>query len=264
MGGSTLFGGDLGGGERRSGGLGGRDGQRDARLGQDCAGQQEPRVKGPLCAEVDGSSLWVSARDRRRRLDRSLAGMTPPPDNESMPADPQGPLHADQLTTRLHGELRDLARARLRQGPGGSTVEATALVHEAWCKLRDDGTFADRSAFFGAAARAMKDVLIDRWRARMAQKRGGGRAAAEIDEQLPELTPAVPIADLLSLDEALQRLQKDHPDEAEVVLRRFFAGQSHAEIAADLGTSERTIERRWRFARALLAQHLGHSPETDA
>jgi RNA polymerase sigma factor (TIGR02999 family) len=170
---------------------------------------------------------------------------------------PHRPIHAAALTTRLHGELRALAAAKLRNAVGPRSVQATALVHEAWVKLRDDGTFADRGAFFGAAARAMKDVLIDRLRARLAKKRGGGQPVEDVDEAAIEVEPALPIADLLSLDTALERLQRDHPDEAEVVLRRFFGGQTNADIAADLGCSERTIERRWRFARAMLASELG-------
>lgn len=171
---------------------------------------------------------------------------------------PERPIRAAELTTRLHAELRALAAKRLRDGGAGQrSVQATALVHEAWVKLRGDGTFADRGAFFGAAARAMKDVLIDRLRARLAQKRGGGQAPEALDEDGAVVEPALPVLDLLALDAAVARLQGEHPDEAEVVLRRFFGGQTNAEIAEDLGTSERTIERRWRFARALLASELG-------
>lgn len=176
-------------------------------------------------------------------------------------SDDRNPIRAGDLSTRLHDELRGLAADRLRRVGGGHTVQATALVHEAWLKLRGDGTFADRSAFFGAAARAMKDVLIDRLRARLAQKRGGGVAPTGLDD-VAELRPAVGYEDLLTLDDALATLQQEHPDEAEVTLRRFFAGQSHGDIAQDLGCTERTIERRWRFARAWLARRLGADPET--
>ncbi|MBL8722982.1 MAG: RNA polymerase subunit sigma [Planctomycetes bacterium] len=173
------------------------------------------------------------------------------------PSDPDPALRAVELSTRLYGELRDLAVQRLRRATPGQSLPPTALVHEAWLKLRGDGTFADRSQFFGAAARAMKDVLVDRLRARLAQKRGGGQHPVELDTAVPDLAPGLPVADLLSLDEALAELQRDHPEEAEVVLRRFFAGQTNAELAADLGIGESTVERRWRFARAWLASRLG-------
>lgn len=174
------------------------------------------------------------------------------------------PIRAAELSTRLYQELRDLAQQRLSRAAPGQTMQATALVHEAWARLRDDGTFADRGRFFGAAARAMKDVLVDRLRARLAQKRGGGQRPVELDSAVPELAPAVPIEDLLSLDAALDTLQQDHPAEAEVVCRRFFAGQTNAEVAADLGVGESTVERRWRFARAWLASRLGAPPPGSA
>lgn len=177
------------------------------------------------------------------------------------PPDPDSALRAAELSTRLYAELRELAAQRLQRAGPGQSLPPTALVHEAWLKLRGDGTFADRSQFFGAAARAMKDVLIDRLRARLAQKRGGGQRPVELDTSVPELAPGLPVADLLSLDQVLADLQRDHPDEAEVVLRRFFAGQSHAEVAADLGIGESTVERRWRFARAFLASRLGDDCE---
>jgi RNA polymerase sigma factor (TIGR02999 family) len=163
---------------------------------------------------------------------------------------------ASALDARLHAELRELAEARLRRAPPGHSVEATALVHEAWIKLRADPSFADRDAFFEAAARAMKDVLVERVRARLAQKRGGGRAGLEIEQVERLVLASAPNLDLLALDEALSELEREHPAESSVVLRRFFAGQTIAEIASELGQSERTIDRRWRFARAFLARHL--------
>jgi DNA-directed RNA polymerase specialized sigma24 family protein len=103
----------------------------------------------------------------------------------------------------------------------------------------------------------MNDILVERVRARLAKKRGGGALRAELDTGIEALRPAVGVDDLLSLDQALLELQHDYPDEAELTMRRFFGGQTNAEIARDLGTSERTIERRWRFARAWLARRLG-------
>jgi RNA polymerase sigma factor (TIGR02999 family) len=167
------------------------------------------------------------------------------------------PSAAEQLLPLVYEELRKLAAARLALEKPGQTLQATALVHEAWLRLASDDGTLDRSRFFAAAAQAMRDVLVERVRARLTQKRGGGRARSELHDELPEIAPAVGIHDLLGLDAALQELQAQHPDEAMVVLRRFFAGQTHGEIARDLGVVERTVERRWRFARAFLGRRLG-------
>jgi DNA-directed RNA polymerase specialized sigma24 family protein len=94
-------------------------------------------------------------------------------------------------------------------------------------------------------------------RARLSQKRGGGRPQQDVHENEPEVVPALPVADLMSLDTALQELQQEHPEAAELVLRRFFAGDTMAEIAAERGVDERTVYRSWRFARAFLVQRLG-------
>jgi RNA polymerase sigma factor (TIGR02999 family) len=171
--------------------------------------------------------------------------------------EPPDPAAAEggALVTLVYDQLRDLARRSLGRLAPGQTLQATALVHEAWLRLQGRGV--DQAQFFQAAAQAMRDVLVERVRARLTQKRGGGRLQQFGDEDLAEIRPAMPVADLLGLDEALQELQAQHPEEAVVVLRRFFAGQSHAEIAADLQVHERTIERRWRFARAFLGRRLG-------
>jgi RNA polymerase sigma factor (TIGR02999 family) len=179
------------------------------------------------------------------------------PDERDVRSDGKGARpHAEALDTRLHEEFLEIARARLRRAAPEQSIEATALVHEAWIKLKDDGSFADRERFFEAAARAMKDILVERLRARLAQKRGGGRAALALDEVDRIVFASAPNLDLLALDEGLRALEREHPAESSVVLRRFFAGQTIAEIARDLGQSERTIDRRWRFARAFLARHL--------
>ncbi|MBL8725713.1 MAG: sigma-70 family RNA polymerase sigma factor [Planctomycetes bacterium] len=174
-----------------------------------------------------------------------------------MANDPPEPLAAQgpALVTQVYDQLREIARHNLGRLAPGQTLQATALVHEAWLRLHGRGV--DHAQFFQAAAQAMRDVLVERVRARLAQKRGGGRLQQGGEEDLPDLRPAVPVEDLLGLDAALQELQAEHPDEAVVVLRRFFAGQTHAEIAADLRVTERTVERRWRFARAFLGRKLG-------
>lgn len=164
---------------------------------------------------------------------------------------------AAALLPRVYRELRSLAAARLRRLPTGQTLQATALVHEAYLALigRQDPGWNGRGHFFGAAAQAMREILIDQARRKAALKRGGDleRAAVEPDE-LGELGVAsdLPGEDLLALDAALTRLQAEHPERARVVTLRYFGGLSEAEIAEVLGVSTRTVERAWRFARAYL------------
>lgn len=170
---------------------------------------------------------------------------------------------AAALLPRVYRELRSLAAARLRRLPAGQTLQATALVHEAYLALigRQDPGWNGRGHFFGAAAQAMREILIDQARRKAALKRGGDleRAAVEPDE-LGELGVAsdLPGEDLLALDAALTRLQAEHPDRARVVVLRYFGGLQEAEIAEVLGVSTRTVERAWRFARAYL--HAALSP----
>lgn len=173
----------------------------------------------------------------------------------TQPPDPTA--DADPLRTQVYDALRSIARGQLARLAPGQTLQATALVHEAWLKLSAQDQQLPRATFAAAAARAMRDILIDRVRARLSQKRGGGRAHQDVHEQEPEVVPALPVADLMSLDSALQELQREHPEAAELVLRRFFAGDTMAEIAAERGVDERTVYRSWRFARAFLVQRLG-------
>jgi RNA polymerase sigma factor (TIGR02999 family) len=135
-------------------------------------------------------------------------------------------------------------------------------VHEAWLKLAAADREIAHERFTLAAARAMRDVIVDHVRARTAQRRGGGRAHEKGDDvgaAEPEVCTALPVEDVLTLDAALQDLQREHPDAAELVLRRFFAGQTLAEVAAERRVAVRTVERAWRFARAFLVprRHRG-------
>jgi RNA polymerase sigma factor (TIGR02999 family) len=173
----------------------------------------------------------------------------------TQPPDPRA--EADPLRTQVYDALRSIARGQLARMAPGQTLQATALVHEAWLKLSAQDQQLPRATFAAAAARAMRDILIDRVRARLSQKRGGGRPQQDVHENEPEVVPALPVADLMSLDTALQELQHEHPEAAELVLRRFFAGDTMAEIAAERGVDERTVYRSWRFARAFLVQRLG-------
>lgn len=161
---------------------------------------------------------------------------------------------AAALLPRVYGELRALAAARLRRAPPGQTLQATALVHEAYLALvgGQDPGWSGRGHFFGAAAQAMREIVIDQARRKAAVKRGGGlqREAVEVDGLA--LGDGLPGEDLLALDEALTRLEAEHPERARVVVLRYFGGLSEAECAEVLGVSTRTVERAWRFSRAWL------------
>ncbi len=164
---------------------------------------------------------------------------------------------ADRLLPVLYDELRRLAQARLRKTPPGNTLQPTALVHEAYVRLVRSGDpgWKGRHHFFGAAARAMRDILVDQARRKGSQKRGAGRARLELDEQA--IADAMGEGDdLVALDEALRRLEADDPRKAEIVMLKFFAGLSTEETAAALDVSVSTIERDWRYIKAWLRRQL--------
>jgi len=159
---------------------------------------------------------------------------------------------AEELLPIVWGELHARASSALRS-QAGATLQTTDLIHEAWLKLvGGDGTeWRSRDHFFGVAARAMRSVLVDRARKRGALKRGeGARVDLELDRLVVSLEESS--GDLIALDDALVALESRSPELARVVELRFFGGLSHASIAALLGTSQRTIERQWRAARAWL------------
>jgi RNA polymerase sigma factor (TIGR02999 family) len=160
----------------------------------------------------------------------------------------------DALFTRVYDELHGLA-GHVRRGRAGETLDTTALVHEAYVKLvpSADRTWEGRAHFFGVAARAMRQVLVDAARRRMAAKRGAGRDVTLAEELHPG--PVQPDA-LIALDEALDRLGGIDARAARVVEHRFFAGLTTAETARVLEISTATVERDWRAARAWLAGEL--------
>ena len=158
----------------------------------------------------------------------------------------------DRVFTTLYDELRHRARLELGGAGGPPTLSATVVVHEVYLKLVGAEVLdvRDRLHFLALAARAMRQVLTDHARARLARKRGGGVAHRDIADV--EVAADDRAAAVLELDAALDRLAALAPRPAEIVALRFFAGQSPAEVAEVLGISERTVRREWQKARALL------------
>lgn len=166
---------------------------------------------------------------------------------------------ADQLLSLVYSDLKRLAVQRMAHEAPGHTLQPTALVHEAWLRLTGGGTlrFGGREHFFGAAAEAMRRILVDSARRRQSLKRGGGVKAEELDEAFG--MSAQDDARLLALDEALERLAVEDAVAARVVKLRYFVGMSMEESASALGLSVRSTERVWTFARAWLRRSLGQS-----
>ena len=176
------------------------------------------------------------------------------------------PSAAEQLLPLLYEELRKLAAARLSQESPGQTLQATALVHEAYIRLVDvkkPQHWQSRGHFFAAAAEAMRRILLNRARDRNRLKRGGGRHRIDFDQI--EVALDTPDEQLLALDEAIEALATEDKDCANLVKLRFFAGLSIREAAESLGISPRTANRHWVYARAWLYARLddGERPPTD-
>ena len=177
----------------------------------------------------------------------------------------QGDPHAAELLLPLvYDELRKLAAQKLAQEKSGQTLQATALVHEAYLRLvgkGDEQPWNGRGHFFAAAAEAMRRILVERARRKRRSKHGGDRRRIELDEALPG---AAPREDLLALDEALTRLAAQEPVKAELVKLRYFAGLSLEEAAACLDISPATAKRYWAVARAWLFAALSDPSESAA
>jgi RNA polymerase sigma factor (TIGR02999 family) len=170
---------------------------------------------------------------------------------------------ADELLPLVYAELRRLAAHRLAQEKPGQTLQATALVHEAYLRLVGDvgqQPWDGRGHFFAAAAEAMRRILIERARHHQSQKAGGGRRRVDLADIEPIELP--PHDDLLALDEALDKLALTHPRKAELVKLRFFAGLTNEQAAAALGVSSSTADNDWAYARAWLRLALETPGET--
>ena len=172
------------------------------------------------------------------------------------------PVAADQLLPLVYTELRELAAHKLSQERPGHTLDATALVHEAYLRLVAPGRagppdWNGRGHFFAAAAEAMRRILVDQARRKQADKHGGGRSRVDLPEDLA--APEVRSDDLIALDEALGRLERHDAEAARLVKLRYFAGLSHQEAAEALGVSRGVADRLWALARAWLFRQLSKS-----
>jgi RNA polymerase sigma factor (TIGR02999 family) len=171
--------------------------------------------------------------------------------------DQDGPQAAKQLLPLVYEELRKLAAQKLSLEKPGQTLQATALVHEAFLRLVDSETtraWDNRRHFFAAAAEAMRRILVESARRKARLKHGGGRERdpVELEIACPERAERI-----LNLDEALDRLAASSPEAAELVKLRYFVGLNNAEAAASLGISPRKANQVWAYARAWLREEIG-------
>ncbi len=165
----------------------------------------------------------------------------------------------EELLPLVYDELRRLARSHMANERAGHTLQATALVHEAYLRLVGDADarWDSRGHFFAAAAEAMRRILIEHARRKQALKHGGGHQRVELSDDLPPIAwPCVDEDELLALDEALDELERHDAQAARLVKLRFFAGLSHQEAANALEISRRAADRLWVLAKAWLYQRI--------
>jgi RNA polymerase sigma factor (TIGR02999 family) len=173
---------------------------------------------------------------------------------------------AAELIPLVYQELRQLARKRLAHEAAGHTLQATALVHEAYLRLVGDvdaARWENRAHFFGAAAEAMRRILVDSARRKGTLKRGGNKGRRE-DLDADRIACPQKVDDLLALDEALNRLAEIDRPKADLVKLRYFAGMTIPEAAEVLGVARSTADAWWRYARAWLHRQISDSPSGDS
>ncbi len=162
------------------------------------------------------------------------------------------PRAAADLLPLVYDELRRIAARQMAKEPRGHTLQPTALVHEAWLRLGADqqAPWQDRAYFLGAAAEAMRRILLERARRKLRPKHGGGQDHEPFDET--GIQPPAKDETVLQVNDALDRLTTDNPEMARIVKLRFFAGLSNEETAVLLGVNERTVRRKWELAKVYL------------
>ena len=167
-----------------------------------------------------------------------------------------GEASKEELLAVVYDELRKLARSKMARERKGHTLQATALVHEAWLNLEKSSQerWEGRRHFFGAAAQSMRRILIDHARRKLADKRGGGDSSAEFEESA--IRSEVPDHELLAVHEVLEELEEEEPQTAELVKLRYFIGLSMQETADALGVKKRTAEGIWQYGRVWLSRRL--------
>jgi len=163
---------------------------------------------------------------------------------------------SEQLLPLVYNELRNLETARMLQESAGHTLQPTALVHEAWLRLAGEGNqnWKNRAYFFAAAAEAMRRILVEHARRKARLKHGGGQQRLNIEEF--ELAEVAPDDKILLVDDALEQLERSHPERAKVVVLKFFGGMTNKEVAETLDMGERSVDRHWVCAKAWLFQKL--------
>ena len=176
-----------------------------------------------------------------------------------------GTLVSAELLPLVYDELRNLAKKRMSQAEPGQTLQATALVHEAWIKLSGDEerSWSDRSHFFRAAAQAMRHILVDRARAKASRKRGENPEMVDIQVHGLDVADTTLDERVLLVDEMLKRMEQEDPDSVRVISLKFFGGLTNKEIAAMDGVTERTVERHWAYAKTRLYQMIRRETGDD-